>query len=61
MAGKTLQMDIMVKKSTLQELSFSCAQKPSARADARWWLGRQREVELFEQDFLNGFCMGVTE
>jgi hypothetical protein len=28
----------------------------SARADARRRLGRQRELELFEQDFLIGFC-----
>ena len=28
-------MDIMVKRSTLQKLSFSCAQELSARADAR--------------------------
>jgi hypothetical protein len=35
-------------------------QELSARADARWWLGRQRELELFEQDFLIGFWMGVA-
>ena len=34
--------------------------KLSTRADARWRLGRQREVELFEQEFVIGFWMGVA-
>jgi hypothetical protein len=35
-------------------------QKLSARANARWRLGRQREVELFEQEFVIGLWMGVA-
>jgi len=35
-------------------------QELSARADARRRLGRQRELELFEQDFLIGFWLGVA-
>ena len=35
-------------------------QELSAGADAWWRLGRQREVELFEQDFLIGFWMGIA-
>jgi hypothetical protein len=35
-------------------------QELSARTDARRRLGRQRELELFEQDFLIGFWMGVA-
>jgi hypothetical protein len=27
-------------------------QNLSARADSRWWLGRQDKVELIEQDFV---------
>ena len=35
-------------------------QKLSARANAWWRLGRQREVELFEQEFVVGLWMGVA-
>src|ERR1700676_2283970 len=35
-------------------------QELSTRTDARWRLVRQRELELFEQDFLIGFWMGVA-
>src|SRR3984893_5753276 len=35
-------------------------QKLSARANAWWRLGRQREVELFEQEFVIGLWMGVA-
>ena len=53
-------MGIVVKRSALQELSFRFDQKLPARTDARWRLGREREVELFEQDFLIGLWMGVA-
>jgi len=32
----------------------------SARADARWWLGRQGEVQLFKQDFVISLRMRVA-
>jgi hypothetical protein len=35
-------------------------QKLSARANAGWRLGRQREVELFEQEYVIGLWMGVA-
>ena len=35
-------------------------QKLSARANARWRLGWQREMELFEQEFVIGLWMGVA-
>jgi hypothetical protein len=35
-------------------------QKLSARADTWWRLGWQREVELFEQDFVIGLWMGIA-
>ena len=35
-------------------------QKLSARANARWRLGWQREIELFEQEFVIGLWMGVA-
>ena len=35
-------------------------QELSSRADARWRLGRQREVELFEQEFVIGLRMSVA-
>jgi hypothetical protein len=53
-------MGIVVKRSALQELFFRFDQKLPARTDARWRLGREREVELFEQDFLIGLWMGVA-
>ena len=36
-------------------------QKLSARANAWWRLGRQREVELFKQEFVVGLWMGVAD
>ena len=53
-------MDMVVKRSALQELSSRFDQRLSAGTDARWRLGREREVELFEQDFLIGLRMGVA-
>ena len=35
-------------------------QELSARANAGWRLGRQRELELLEQDFMIGLWMGVA-
>jgi hypothetical protein len=55
---KLLQDCIVVKRSALQ--AALSGQELSARADARWWLSRQGEVELFKQDFLISFRMRVA-
>ena len=39
---------------------LALTQKLSAGADARWRLGRQGEVQLFEQESVIGFRMGVA-
>jgi hypothetical protein len=53
-------MDIVIKRSALQSDVLFLLQELSTRADARWRLVWQRELELFEQDFLIVFWMGVA-
>jgi hypothetical protein len=54
-------MDFVIKRSALHRSDVYFNSKSfRASADARRWLIRQRELELFEQDSLIGFWMGVA-
>ena len=47
-------------RSVLQEQCSNFDLKLSPGADARWRLGRQCEVELFEQEFVIGLWMSIA-
>ena len=54
-------MDIVVKRSVPQgDVLVVLIQELSAGTDTWRRLGRQRELELLEQDFVIGFWVGVA-